>query len=100
MNRTDLVRAVSNKDNLPVAVVEQVVDSLVEVMRMSLAVGEEISMRGFGRFERKTLKETMRRTPATGELIRVPERTSIRFTPAVGFRQYVHERSNGSNGSS
>lgn len=92
MNRSDLIRAVSNKNAVPAQVVEDVLDSLLEVLRLSLAVGEEVTIRNFGRFERKVLVPTVRRAPKSGELVQVPGRTSVRFVPAAGLREYLNGR--------
>lgn len=92
MNRTDLIRAVSNKDEVPPDVVARVVDSMLEVIRLSLSIGEEVTLRGFGRFELKSMSSTVRRAPKSGQLVQVPPRTSVRFIPAQGFRGYLNER--------
>lgn len=90
MNRSDLVQAISNRDSIPQATVDKVVESFLEVVRMSVAVGEEVSLRGFGRFEQKTLLPTVRRAPKTGRLVDVPGRTSIRFVPAASLRRNLN----------
>lgn len=92
MNRTDLINAVANKDTVEAEIVGRVIDSALEVIRLSLAVGEEVSLRGFGRFELKDMSPTVRRAPKSGELVQVPARTSVRFVPAQGFRGYLNDR--------
>lgn len=95
MNRTDVVRAVSNKDNLDPEVVSRVLDSVLDVIRMSLAIGEEVSLRGFGRFEQKTMTGTVRRVPKTRDIVKVPPRTSVRFVPSGVLRAHLNTRANG-----
>lgn len=97
MNRTDLIHAVANKDGLEADFVGRVIDSALEVIRLSLSVGEEVSLRGFGRFELKDMSPTVRRAPKSGQLVQVPARTSVRFIPAQGWRGYLNDRAK-SNG--
>ena len=92
MNRTDIVRAVANKDGLDPLVVGQVLDSFLDVVRMSLSIGEEVSLRGFGRFETKTMTSTVRRVPKTRDIVQVPARTSVRFVPSGVLRQHLNDR--------
>jgi nucleoid DNA-binding protein len=95
VNRTDLVRAISNKDGIDPDVVGKVLDSFLDVVRMSLSIGEEISLRGFGRFETKTMTSTVRRVPKTAEIVQVPPRTSVRFVPSGVLRQRLNDRFQG-----
>lgn len=98
MNRTDLIRAISNKNGVSTQVVEGVLDSFLEILRLSLAVGEDVTIRSFGRFERKVLIPTVRRAPKSGELVKVPGRTSVRFVPATALREYLNGRSQNGSG--
>lgn len=95
MNRTDIIRAVSNKDGIEQDVVGQVLDSFLEVVRMSLSIGEEVSLRGFGRFETKSMTSTRRRVPKTRDVVEVPPRTSVRFVPSGLLRQHLNDRFQG-----
>jgi nucleoid DNA-binding protein len=95
MNRTDLVRAISNKDDIDPETVGRVLDSFLDVVRMSLSIGEEVSLRGFGRFETKSMTSTVRRVPKTAEIVQVPPRTSVRFVPSGVLRQRLNDRFQG-----
>jgi DNA-binding protein HU-beta len=95
VNRTDLVRAISNKDDLDEQIVGRVLDSFLEVVKMSLSIGEEVSLRGFGRFETKTMTSTVRRVPKTRTIVQVPARSSVRFIPSGVLRQHLNDRANG-----
>lgn len=92
MNRSEVVAAIANKDELDPATVRKVVDSLLEVVRLSVTLGEEVTLRGFGRFEPKSMTTTVRRVPRTGELVQVPARASVRFIPSGTFRERLDAR--------
>lgn len=92
MNRSDLIRAVANKDDLDPEIVGRVVDSMLDVVRLSLSLGEEVSLRGFGRFEVKEMLPTVRRVPKSREIVQVPSRTSVRFVPSGVLRERLNAR--------
>jgi nucleoid DNA-binding protein len=51
LNRTDIVRAVSNHESLPISLCEKVIGGLLDVLALSLAAGEPVNLRRFGKFE-------------------------------------------------
>lgn len=91
MNRSDLLRAVANDTKLPTAQVELVVDSLLNVIALSLSAGEDVGIRRFGKFERRIRRPVVRRNPRTGEEISVPERHTVAFIPADAIRDRLNK---------
>ena len=83
MNRTDLVRAISNKDDLDEQIVGRVLDSFLEVVKMSLSIGEEVSLRGFGRFETKTMTSTRATSSERRRAFHPPFSSVLRIAFAV-----------------
>ena len=53
MNKLELVKATAEKSGLPQAVVTQAIDGALEVITDTLAMGENVGVKGFG-----TLKVT------------------------------------------
>ncbi len=51
-----------------------VVDAFLNAVKLALANGEHIEIRGFGTFKVKERKERMARNPRTGEAVPVPAR--------------------------
>jgi nucleoid DNA-binding protein len=90
MNRSDLLRAVANDTKLPMAQVEVVVDSFLRMIELSLAAGEDVGIRRFGKFERRVRRPVVRRNPRTGEEISVPERHSVAFIPSDSVRDRLN----------
>lgn len=87
MNRTDLVRTLSNQG---VENAELAVAKLIEVLTVSLAAGEDVSIRNFGKLECKQRASIVRKNPKTGIPIEVPERTTVTFTPSPALRERVN----------
>lgn len=107
MNKTDLVTVVARKESVvdllekhgmtivasgdgpPISVnqlhreiVDTVVDDVLEVIGMSLSAGEQVNLRGFGRFDPRDRKPVVRLNPATQEPIQVPAKRSVGFVPS------------------
>lgn len=86
LNRSDIIRMVANKQDLPFAVVEGVIDSFLDAIALSLACGEEVNLRTFGKFEPRQLKAVTRVNPKSGVVHEVPEKTGIRFAPSPNLK--------------
>jgi DNA-binding protein HU-beta len=48
-----------------------------------------LRLAGLGVFRKRKLKARMGRNPATGEQIKIPARTRLRFTPAKALKDSV-----------
>lgn len=91
MNRAELAKAVSNKTQLPVADVEEVLGGVLEVMSLALSLGESVNLRTFGKFETVERKPFVRRHPGTGELIKVPGKKAVAFRPGRNLANNVNK---------
>lgn len=89
MNRSELIRAVAEKEGMKIADVERVLNSVVTMMEISLACGESVLIRNFGKFEPRDKKATVRRNPKTGETIQVPAKRTVLFHPAPALKQRI-----------
>lgn len=90
MNRTDIVRMVSNHESLPISLCEQVIGGLFEVMTVSLRAGEPVNIRRFGKFEPRLRGPVTRNNPRTGEPIDVPEKLSVGFIPSPALKDILN----------
>ncbi|MBP5449081.1 MAG: integration host factor subunit beta [Spirochaetales bacterium] len=70
-------------------VVVNVLDSFFEVLKVSLAKGEHIELRGFGTFETKTRKPKHAINPRTKEAVMVDEHAVCVFRPGKELKQMV-----------
>lgn len=82
MNRTEMVDIISRQRSLDAPVVEDVLRSFLDLVILNLAVGEPVTIRGFGRFDPKVRPNANLKHPRTGELIATGERTTINFKPS------------------
>jgi DNA-binding protein HU-beta len=93
INKSDLARAL-RLEGYRQSQAEVAVDRVLDAITVSLACGESVSIRNFGKFEPRTRSAVTRKNPKTGKEIKVPEKTSVGFIPAPALK----ERLNKNNG--
>ncbi|MFQ5743299.1 MAG: HU family DNA-binding protein [Acidobacteriota bacterium] len=81
MIKADLVETIAREGGISKVKAEQVVNSIIDALKASLARGERIELRGFGVFEVKPRKRGVGRNPRTGEVVRIPPGKTTRFRP-------------------
>jgi len=79
MNRSELARAVAERENLPRKRVEDVVRSLFDEIELSLRQKQPVTITGFGTFRVDHQEPCMRRNPRTGAPVDVPPKFKARF---------------------
>lgn len=91
MNRSDLTRAIARVDGVDQATAEQILQTLTDTIELSLACGEPVTIRNFGKFEVRTRQPVTRLNPRTGDKIEVPEKQSILFHAAPSLKKRVNK---------
>ena len=93
MSRKKLIKQLKVKNpQLSISELELVLDTFSQGISQALENGNNVEIRGFGRWYRKKLKENFNaRNPATNELIFKPERIKIRFKPAKKLKKIINE---------
>jgi len=71
MNKSDLVEALSESENLTKTKAEEVVDLVFSEMTNALVTGDRVEIRGLGSFKVKSYDGYRGRNPKTGEQIKV-----------------------------
>jgi integration host factor subunit beta len=66
-----------------------VVDGFLSAVKLALAKGENIEIRGFGTFKVRKRKTRMARNPRTGDSVEVPSRSVPVFKPSKHLRARV-----------
>jgi DNA-binding protein HU-beta len=86
MNKTDLIRSISDSTGLKNTEATRLVDAVFDTIAATLRKGEQVSISGFGTFVAKTKAAREGRNPATGQPIHIPARTSAAFKPATAMK--------------
>ena len=93
LNRLALVTRIAEREGVPAVLVDQMLGALMTEIGESLAAGEPVALRSFGKFEPRTRKPVVRLNPATGVPISVPETRSVGFLPSKNLKQRLNDDS-------
>lgn len=70
-----------------------VIDAFLNAVKLAIANGEHIEIRGFGTFKVRSRRPRIARNPRTGESVTVPARAVPIFKPSRLFKKEVEEAS-------
>lgn len=85
MTKQDLVNTVAEQTGLNSFQVKEVIERSLDAIRNKVAVGEMVTLRGFGTFQTKQRKAKPARNINTGETLLVPARKVVVFKPSKDF---------------
>ncbi len=95
INKSELVDALSDAENLPVKKAASIIDTILDTMSEALARGESVELRGFGTFHVKQYGAFQGRNPKNGALVDVKPKKLPAFKVGKHLRRAVDEgRSN------
>jgi len=80
ITKTHLIESIHNRLDLSKSGSGDLVGSLFEIMKTTLASGEDILISGFGKFCLKEKHERQGRNPATGERLMLDSRRIVTFS--------------------
>jgi DNA-binding protein HU-beta len=89
MNKTELVKAVSEQAELTQKDAAKAVDALFDTISNTLAEGEKIQLIGFGTFEVRERSARKGRNPQTGEEIDIAASKVPAFKPGKELKEAV-----------
>ena len=77
-----LAGVVAKKAGVDAATAAKVLDAFKAAVIEQIRAGEEVRLRGFGKFYGKHMKARKGRNPKTGKEMQIPARTYLRFKPS------------------
>ena len=86
MNKSDLIRKVSEKTEMSKAASERALNACLESIEDSLVNEGKLTLTGFGTFSVQDRKERKGRNPQTGEEITIPANKAVKFRPGKTLR--------------
>lgn len=93
MNRTDVVKSIANKEGVAAPQVQRILKSFFDVIALNLSVGEQVSLRDFGKFEPRDRKAVVRKNPSTGAEHHVPAKVSVGFVASPILKSRLNKHS-------
>ena len=89
MNKMELIAAVADTTDLPRAKATDVVDAVLGAIESALKKKEEVRLIGFGTFATANRAATTGRNPRTGEEMKIPASTSVKFKAGKSLKDAV-----------
>ncbi|MGH1420981.1 MAG: HU family DNA-binding protein [Hyphomonas sp.] len=86
MNKGELTKAVATASGLSQADAGKAVDAVFDSIADAVKGRDQVAIAGFGTFLAKTRNAREGRNPATGDKIKIPEKTSAAFKPASALK--------------
>ena len=77
-----LAEVVAKKAGVDAATAAKVLDAFKSAVVEQVKAGEDVRLRGFGKFYGKHMKARKGRNPKTGKEMQIPARTYLRFKPS------------------
>jgi DNA-binding protein HU-beta len=91
MNKNGLIAEVAKRTGSSKAEVGRTIDAAIKVVRDAVAIGDRVSLVGFGTFERRRRNQRIARNPRQPQTpIVVPARDLPWFTPGKEFKDAVN----------
>jgi len=91
MTKAELIDDVATKTQLTKRDVTQVVDTLLESVKLELQKGNKVQLIPFGSFEVRKRQAREGRNPKTGERLTIAARTVPAFHPGKDLREAVNQ---------
>ena len=95
LTKKDVVEQVAEATGLAINESTDAVEALLEIIKATLASGEDVLVSGFGRFCVKCKNERKGRNPATGEEAILPARRVVTFKCSGKLRERVNGKQRG-----
>ena len=89
MTRTELITALAKETEMEKKETKIFLEAVTTLVEKTLKKGGEVPFKGLGKFKVQKRKARMGRNPATGEPIKIPAKTVVKFTVAKSLKDLV-----------
>jgi len=90
MTKKDLIENVRSNSNLQRKEAEEIVEYFLDIIKETLASGEEVKVSGFGKFVVHQKHDRLGRNPQTGESLTITARKILTFKPSILLKQEIN----------
>ena len=85
-----IIEKISTQNNQTPSQAKDTVETLLEIMKSTLASGEDVMISGFGKFQVNEKTPRKGRNPATGKSMMLKGRRTVTFKCSGGLRERVN----------
>jgi integration host factor subunit alpha len=91
LTKDDIVEAVAKENGFQKNRSVEIVETLLELIKRTLASGEDVLVSGFGKFCVKEKRERRGRNPATGDSMMLDPRKVVTFHCSGNLRKKINQ---------
>ena len=89
LTRTDLIEALAKDCKTEKKMAKTFLESFTTLVEKTMKKNGEVPLSGLGKFKVVKRKARMGRNPATGQTIKIPAKTVVKFTVAKNLKEIV-----------
>ena len=89
MTQTAIVSTLADKTGLKKSEVKSVIDAMTELATVEVKKNGEFTVPGFGKLKKTNRKAREGRNPATGAIIKIPAKTTVKFSVGKAMKDSV-----------
>lgn len=89
MTQTEIVNSLAEKSGLKKAEVKSLFDALADLAATEVRKNGEFTLPGFGKLKKTQRKAREGRNPATGAVINIPAKTTVKFSLGKSMKDAV-----------
>jgi DNA-binding protein HU-beta len=89
MTQTAIVSTLADKTGLKKSEVKSVIDAITELATTEVKKNGEFTVPGFGKLKKTNRKAREGRNPATGAIIKIPAKTTVKFSVGKAMKDSV-----------
>ena len=90
LTKAQMIESVQNQIGLPRNRSSEIVETLLEIIKSTLASGEDVLVSGFGKFSVKEKRKRRGRNPSTGEDMMLAPRKVVTFKCSGKLRDKIN----------
>ena len=90
LTKIQIIESIQNQTGFPKNKSTDIIESLLEIIKSTLASGEDVLISGFGKFSVREKKERKGRNPATGENMILAPRKVVTFKCSGKLRERIN----------
>lgn len=94
LTKQTIIEKISTKNNQTPSQAKKTIETLLEIMKETLASGEDIMITGFGKFQVNEKVPRRGRNPATGRTMILKKRRVVVFKCSGGLREKLNGNKN------
>ena len=91
ITKKELVDEIASQTGFTQVKTKVIVEGLIDAVANAVIEGNNIELRGFGRFKNKQRKERRTRIPKTGELVNIPAKVRPVFEPSKDLKEKINK---------